>query len=316
MRKRTAAILGIGAVAAGAFALRRVGLREDLEWREVAKPGRVIDIDGYGVHYVDQGAGAAIVLVHGFGGSTYSYRHQIPAFSQDRRVIAVDLKGFGYSERRADAGLSATDQVRMLKRLLDQFGVAHAAFVGHSMGGAVVQRFAAAYPEAVDALVLAGSVRPVARARVWLPAPLVRPFAPAIAALTASRMLTLAFHDRTKLDDAVRDAYLRPLRLRGSLDGLLAMMRDHRHDAPADLSRVRMPVLLLWGADDRLVPLRVAHEIRRDLPQARLTVIEGAGHMLLEEQPGACNRAIDEFLRGATAGQRVPDSALQPSPGS
>ena len=316
MKKRTAAILGVGAVTAGALVLRRVGLREDLEWSEVPKPGQVIALDGYGVHYVDQGEGPAVVLIHGFGGSTYSYRHQIPAFSRDHRVIAVDLKGFGYSERRADAGLSATDQVRMLKRLLDRLGVAHAAFVGHSMGGAVVQRFAATYPEAVDALVLAGSVRPVARARLWLPAPLVRPFAPAIATLTASRILKLSFHDRTKLDDAVRDAYLRPLRLRGSLDGLLAMMRDHRRDAPADLSKARMPVLLLWGSDDRLVPLHAAQEIRRDLPQARLVVIEGAGHMLFEERPDACNQAIEDFLRDALAAQPARDAALQPSPGS
>ena len=98
-----------------------------------------------------------MVLVHGFGGQTYSYRRLIPGFARDHRVIAVDLKGYGYSERNPHTGLTHTAQATMLKSLLDRLGVARATFVGHSMGGAVVQRFAVAYPEMVDALVLAAS---------------------------------------------------------------------------------------------------------------------------------------------------------------
>jgi pimeloyl-ACP methyl ester carboxylesterase len=301
MKKRAALTLGVAGLAAGAVALRRGGLREDLEWREVTKPGDVIDVDGYGVHVIDQGSGPALVLVHGFGGSTYSYRNQIPAFAGSHRVIAVDLKGFGYSERQAEAPLSGTAQVAMLKRLIERLGIDHAAFVGHSMGGGVLQRFAVTYPEAVDALVLAGSVYHTPRMRNVLPAPLVRAFAPLVASFVASRMLKLAYYDDSVLDDTVREEYLRPMRIKGTAAGILAMMRQRRDDPPVDIGRIASPVLLLWGAHDRLVPLRTAQEIRRDLPSARLVVIDGAGHMLFEERPDDCNRALAGFLAECAA---------------
>jgi pimeloyl-ACP methyl ester carboxylesterase len=300
MRNRTAIVLGLGA-AAGIIALRRGGLHEDLEWRDVPKPGEIVDVDGYGVHVIEQGQGPALVLVHGFGGSTYSYRHQIPAFAGSHRVIAIDLKGFGYSERQADTPLSGSAQAAMVKRLLERLGVERATFVGHSMGGGVVQRFATTYPDAVEAVVLAGSVYRMDRMRMLLPAPVVRAFAPMIASFVASRMLSLAYYDKTRLDETVREEYLRPMRIKGTSTGILSMMRQRAGDAAPDVSSIRAPVLLLWGAHDRLVPLKTAQEIRRDLPSARLVVIEGAGHMLFEERPDDCNRAIEDFLRDAAA---------------
>jgi pimeloyl-ACP methyl ester carboxylesterase len=299
MRKRTALAIGIGAAAAGFFALRRSGLHEDLEWREATKPGEIVDVDGYGVHVIDQGRGPAIVLVHGFGGSTYSYRYQIPAFSRAHRVIAVDLKGFGYSERQQGARLTATAQAAMLKRLLERLGIERATFVGHSMGGGVLQRLAVDYPDAVDALVLAGSVYRTERMRGVLPSPVARALAPVIASLVASRLLSLAYYDTSKLDETVRAEYMRPMRIRGTSDGILSMMKQGRDEERPEIRTIKAPVLLLWGAHDRVVPLKTAQEIRRDLPSARLVVIEGAGHMLFEERPDDCNRAIEDFLREA-----------------
>ncbi len=301
MKRLTKAITGIVGLTLAGLALRRSGLREDLEWSEIAKPGKIVDIDGYGVHYIDAGAGPAIVLVHGFGGNTYNFRDQIPVLARSHRVVAVDLKGFGYSERDADAGLSATDQVRMLKRLLETFSIQHATFVGHSMGGGIVQRLAATHPDAVDALILAASARANERPRGRMPRFLARPLARVIARYVAPRMLKVAYAPGTRVDATVREEYLRPIRLKGSVDGLLAMLRDGRRDAPVDVAAIRQPVLLLWGEEDRVVPLEVAQELRRELPQARLVVIDGAGHMLFEERPRDCNDAIADFLR-ETAG--------------
>src|SRR5512146_955880 len=115
MNKRTLLALGIAA-AAGAVALRRLGLRETLDWDDVPKPGRLIDVDGYRVHYVEQGHGPAIVLVHGFGGQTANYAQLTPLLAADHRVLAVARKGYGYSARNARAALSATAQVTMLRR--------------------------------------------------------------------------------------------------------------------------------------------------------------------------------------------------------
>ena len=302
-------IAGIAALGAGvAVALRRGGLKEDLDWRDVAKPGRVIDIDGYGVHVVEQGEGPALVLIHGFGGQTYSYRHQIERFSRDHRVVAVDLKGFGYSERRSDTDLSRDGQVRMLRALMEQLGIARAVFVGHSMGGGIAQRFAAAHPEMVDALILVASAgeRPE-RFRRRLPAGLLRPFLPALARVGADRLWAASWHDPSRARPEDRDEYMRPTRIKGSMDGLLAMMNGALEEEPIDYGRITMPVLLLNGASDRVVPLARAQELRERIRHARLVVVDRAGHLLLEERPDDCNSAIAEFLRESL---KVPTTAV------
>lgn len=333
MKKRTIVAIGAAAAAAGAFiAARRSRLGEDLDWESVDKPGRIIDVDGYGVHCVLVGAGPAIVLVHGFGGNIFSYRNVMPLLARDQRVIAVDLKGYGYSERDARAGLSHGDQVSMLKGLLDRLGVERAAFVGHSMGGAVVQRFAATHPEMVDALVLAASITGEERLGQHVGRVVPRPLLPVVVGLTtavsyalehggplqgfvrnfshlrfvSTRLLQLAFYDESMLTEDVRDGYLRPMRIRGTLTGILRSVRETARDAAIDRARITMPVLLLYAAHDRAVPLDTAQRLRELLPQARLVVIDRAAHLLLEERPVECVRAIEDFLREARRAAAAP----------
>lgn len=309
MKLRTLAILGALAGVAS-IAIRRNRLVEDLDWETAPKPGRIIDVDGYGVHVVERGAGPAMVLLHGFGGGTYHFDALADHLSRTHRTIAVDLKGFGYSQRDATTGLSHTDQVEMLTRLLGQLGVERAIVAGHSMGGAIAQRLAAAHPDLVDALVLIASApghRRLGRATVR-PARLLRPLLPSLGKLAADRLLAASFYDPTRLTPEVRDEYLRPARIRGSMDGLMKMMQDAANDEPVDLARITQPVLLLFGADDPVAPLDIATELRRQVPQARLVVIDRAAHLLMVERAQECAAAIEEFLadtraaREATAG--------------
>ena len=291
-------LLGLGALAVGGWLLRdRVTLRENIHWRDIDKPGGVIEVNGYGVHYTDQGHGQPILLIHGFGGHTYSYRHLIPLFATDYRVIAVDLKGYGYSERDANQDLSRTAQVEMLRVFLGRLAVDHAIVVGHSMGGGIAQRFAATYPEKVDALVLAASVTGEERIARRAPVGLLRPALPLLAKLTASRLLHLGYYDPSMVTDDVRAEYLRPASIEGSMDGLLKAMRDGASDPPIADERITMPVLLLNGAHDRVVPLHAAQRICERIPHARLVVIEQAAHLLLEERPQECADAIRSFLQ-------------------
>jgi pimeloyl-ACP methyl ester carboxylesterase len=292
------ALAGTGAALAAAVAARRSALREDLDWETVDKPGRLVEVDGYRVHVVEAGSGPAIVLVHGFGGHTVSWRRLMPLLARDHRVIAVDLKGFGYSERRADIGLSHGDQARMLRGLLDALGIERAVFVGHSMGGAVVQRFAAIYPERASALVLAASVAGDERYRRAVPpGAVLRPLLPVLAGLAARRLFAMSFYDRSHATPELFEEYLRPARIRGSMDGLLRMMRDTAGDGAIDHARISQPVLLLYGTDDRVVPVGVGQRLRERLPQARLVTVDRAAHLLVDERAEDCERAIRDFLR-------------------
>ena len=331
IKKRTFFTAGAVAAAtatAGAFtAARRSGLGEDLDWEAVEKAGRIVRVDGYGVHCVLEGQGPAVVLVHGFGGNIFSYRQVIPLLARDHRVIAVDLKGCGYSERDAHTGLSHGDQVAMLKGLLDKLGVERAALVGHSLGGAVAQRFAATHPQMVDALVLVASSTGEEQwgeylARFAPPVFLLRPLVSALVGLTTAasyalqysvaaqdlvgkvshmrfvsrRLLRLWAYDAATLTDDVCDGYLRPMRIRGTLTSILRSVRETERDDAIERSRITMPVLLLYAADDRAVPLSAAHRLHELLPQAHLVVFDKAAHLLLEERPEECGRAIEDFL--------------------
>ena len=154
------------------------------------------------MHYVDIGHGPVMLMLHGFGGSAYSYRHLIPVFARSRRVIAVDLKGFGYSERDVRAGFSATAQVAMLKTLLDRCAVTRAVVIGHSMGGGVAQRFASAHPEMTQALVLAASAAGDERAGARMmrgcavPSWLLRPLLPMLSGFASNRLLKAMYYDQ------------------------------------------------------------------------------------------------------------------------
>jgi pimeloyl-ACP methyl ester carboxylesterase len=139
-----------------------------------------------------------------------------------------------------------------------------------------------------------------------VPSWIMRPMLPLLGALASSRLLQMMYYDRSKITDDVRAEYLRPARIKGSMDGLLAIMRDRAGDTPIDDARITMPVLLLNGAHDAVVPLNAAQRLRERIPHARLVVVEEAAHGLLEEQPEACFEAIDRFLRESGVKQAEP----------
>jgi pimeloyl-ACP methyl ester carboxylesterase len=294
----------IALVAAVIAAISRViSRREKIEWRDADLPGNVSEIDGVGIHYTDQGSGPPVVLVHGFGGHTFSFRHTIPDLASEYRVVAVDLLGFGYSERAESADYSLTAQANRVLRLMDRLGIERAAVLGHSMGGEVAMRMAAMEPERVERLVLAASVSGD-RIPTLPPTPLIKPFLPAFARLTSRVMLRRAVAHPAYLTPEVREGYLAPMRIKGSMDGLYQIIRDGRQDEKIDFSRITQPVLVLWGEKEKLVPGVALRRIQERLPQAEVVYVEDAGHLLLEEQPDSSNAAIRGFLASSPERER------------
>ncbi len=210
MRKAIAAVGGaVAAVAALRWLRRR---KEDIDWRSARPPGAIVDVDGVPIHYIERGSGpAAAVLIHGFLGHTYSFRYLIPELAKDRRVVAVDLKGSGYSGRPQKGDYSLTEQARLVIRLMDKLGIDRASFVGHSLGGEVAMRLAANWPERVEKLVLAASV---SGDRIpSLPVtPLIKPILWLIGRLFGRRIFRRQFYDPRKATKEVLEAYRRPLR--------------------------------------------------------------------------------------------------------
>ena len=298
-------LIGLGLAAVSAFALRRL-LRSDemIEWEDAPHPGKLTTVDGVAVHHLDEGHGPAVVLIHGFGGHTFSFRKNVPVLAEHYRVIAVDLKGFGYTERPREGDYSLTAQAQMVVGLMDALGIESAVVVGHSMGGEVAMRIAAGFPERVEKLVLVASVSGD-RFPSLPPTPILRPFMAAFGRLSSRFLLQRGFYDRAKLTEELRAGYRGPRRIRGFMDGIYRLFRDWRHDRPIDFEKITQPVMILWARAERL-PSWMLDRLRKRLPQAEVRYVEEAGHLVLEEQPEAANRLILRFLVPLEVPEEVP----------
>jgi pimeloyl-ACP methyl ester carboxylesterase len=309
MRKAIAAVGGAIAAVAALRWLR--GRREDIDWRSVKPPGEIIDVDGVPIHCIERGIGPdAAVLIHGFLGHTFSFRHLIPELAKDHRVVAVDLKGFGYSGRLEKSDHSLTEQARLVSRLMDNLGIDHATVVGHSLGGEVAMRMAANHPERVEKLVLAASVSgdriPMLRVT-----PLIKPFLWLLGRIFGRRIFRRQFYNPRKATKEIYDGYRGPLRIKGTGDSVYQTIRDGQREKRVDTTGITQPVLILWASHERILPRFTLSRLQKRFPRAEVQTIDRAGHLLLEEQPEAANTAIRRFLTGAPTAPATVDEVMR-----
>jgi pimeloyl-ACP methyl ester carboxylesterase len=256
-------------------------------------------------------AGPAVVLVHGFGGSTYSWRYTRPALAAaGYRVLALDLRGFGLSAKTFEGDHTHVAQARLVLAAMDAEGIDDAVLVGHSMGASVVAHAALLAPERARALVLvdaaigagADAERSSPAAGVILGIPPVQRLA-RIAIRTAfggaaPALLRSAYADPAFPTDADVAAYGEAQQLPDWDLALLAITRDAQRNAlPAPVAALgRVPVLVAWGARDPWIPLSRGEVLRDAIPGARWLLVPGAGHLPMEEGRDAFERGLLAFL--------------------
>lgn len=297
------ALVSVAAVGGLKYASERAVRRyEHLDLHDLASHGKHVEVDGVEMHYEEMGAGDPVVLIHGLGASTYCYRFLLPALADSHRAIALDLPGFGFSSREA-GDMSHEAMVRYLAAFLDALGIEKAAFVGHSMGGSIVQRFAVAFPERVQALVLVSPATNGQLRRAWFMSPIAAPWVSLFAWLLyynprmRRRWLRLAVHDPAFLTPELMVRYSFPTRIRGNSGGLRRWLMGRARDRPFDPSSIHAPTLIVWGKSDRLLPPTGGLRLIRQIEASRLEVVPEAGHLVLEEKPEAVNRLVTDFLR-------------------
>ena len=293
--------LALGAYAAYAqYAIRKF---EYLDPLDADAPGSYLDIDGTAIHYVEAGKGEDVVLIHGWNGSTFSFRYTIPELAQDFHVIALDLKGYGYSARSKDGDYSLTAQSEIVAQVMDRLGVKNAAVIGHSMGGAVATRLAIVHPEWVKKLVLVDTVTVTEQRRATRLGKLLRVVLPLGAPLllhrrgARRRVFLSAVHDPAHVTPEVEEGYFRPLHMRGHLHALGRQLISRQSDQLESPEGISQPTLILWGEHDSWLRPEFGEILASQIPNAELKLVPSAGHLPLEEQPDFCNREILRFLR-------------------
>lgn len=307
MNTRLIAAASVALPATGYLSVLAAKLRlrqwESLDPDATNPPGDMLSLDGVPIHFQEAGRGTAgtpLLLIHGFGASTFSFRHQLAPLSHDRRLLALDLPGFGYSDRSPDIDLSHTAQAERVRAFLDRMEVGRAIVLGHSMGGAIAMRLAATHPQRVERLILVASA-PSDRPLKLPLYPLLRPLMPVPLALIAREQrlrseLRRIVHDPSVVTGEMEQGYIQPLRLRGTARCLTAMLGAVRRDQPVNLASIRTPAHLLWGDTDPVVSRKEGERQHAALPDSHLHVIPTAGHLPLEEHPDLSTNLIRDIL--------------------
>jgi 4,5:9,10-diseco-3-hydroxy-5,9,17-trioxoandrosta-1(10),2-diene-4-oate hydrolase len=283
---------------------------------------RFIDVLGTRMHYVHGGSGRPMLLIHGIVGSTTNWRRNIAALARNASVYAIDLVNMGRSQRVAgiDADLEASaDRVAAF---MDAMGIDQAEIIGHSHGGAVSTMLAARHPDRVRSLILFAPVNPFSH----LEAPLIRLYSSTPGRLLARVVpylprwvhqiaLERMYGDPTRIAEGTLDGYIEGLRVPGTIQHVMAIVGGWYRNIAAlktALSQVtHVPTLLMWGDRDRAVSVASGRQLLRELRDAELIVVPGAGHVVFEEMPEECNRAMCDWLaRSRTASPQT--NYLQP----
>ncbi len=276
--------------------------RAALETRYLAARADLRVIDGVRLHVRDTGPREApvLLLLHGLGASLHTWEPWAQALAPTYRVVRFDFPGHGLSA--ADEDYSDPRTLRLVAALLDALGVSKVTVVGNSMGGRIAWRFAATYPAHVEKLVLLApdgfaspgfaynepaEVPAVLGVMRWvLPRPMLE------------ANLAPAYADRAHLADTIVTRYHDLMLAPGNRTAMLTRLRQTILTDPVPLLRtITAPTLLVWGEQDRMIPVSNAQDYLDVIPQARLVTLPALGHLPFEEAPARALIPVRAFLR-------------------
>lgn len=280
---------------------------DTLTARWAPPPSQFVPLQGMQVHLRDEGPRTdpqPIVLLHGTSASLHTWDGWAAALKGQRRVIRMDLPGFGLTGPMPDGDYRLTRYVNFVIALLDQLGVQQAVLAGNSFGGNLAWKIAVDHPQRVSKLVLVDAAG--------------YPFDPAsmpigfkIAQIPALRPMMEHTLPRSMIESSVRNVYGDPSKVTPELvdryqeltlrSGNRSALVERFRQSPsgeftAQIPQVRQPTLILWGGQDRLIPPDNALRFQRDIAGSRLVMFDALGHVPHEEDPEQTVAAVQAFL--------------------
>jgi len=264
-----------------------------------------VDAAGMRVHYRDEGDGdEVLVLLHGTGGSLHTWDEWVDVLRHDLRVIRLDLPGFGLTGPAPGDDYTIQAYVGYLDAFADALGLETFHLAGNSLGGQIAWNYAAHHPDRVNRLVLIDSAgypgREVSSASTVIRLarmPLVRNVMLSMTPRSlVEQSLAEVYGDPSRITDTLIDRYFELSRRPGNRRAFIERAADSDLDENASLSDVTQPTLILWGAEDRWIPLGDGHGFAADIENSRLVVYPGIGHLPMEELPGPSARAALSFI--------------------
>lgn len=273
-----------------------------------------IGTNGIQLHYVTQGEGPLMVMLHGFPEFWYSWRHQIPEFAQDHRVVALDLRGYNDSDRpEEESAYVKSELIQDVQGVIEGLGYEHCILVGHDWGGAIAWNFAYAYPQQVEKLIVLNMPHPakfIEGLRTWQQ--LLRsgyifffqiPFLPEfLLQLSLHQFLDQALRgmtiDKSTFSDRDIDLYTQAMAKPGALTAALNYYRSAAKEASpsAQWGILQVPTLMIWGEEDQALGKELTEGTEAYVEDLRIRYIPNCSHWVQQERPQEVNSYMREFL--------------------
>jgi len=279
--------------------------RGEADLPAVVREGNYVRVQDVRVNYTERGRGdRTVILVHGFGSSIYSWKDVLEGLEDEFHLYAMDVKGFGYTQKPDGADYSLLSLIDFVAEFMDAVGVQKASLVGNSMGGLLSLATAIDYPERVERLVLIDA----AGYPMKLPFIIRAGTLPGVSQVgqlfygewTVRWGLEQVFHDDALVTPERVRAYYLPSVTPNGIDAPRRLLRNFDpvllEYAARRFKRVRCPTLILWGAQDPWIPVENAHRFGADIPDARVVVLDRCGHAPQEERPAEVVPLLRAFL--------------------
>jgi pimeloyl-ACP methyl ester carboxylesterase len=263
------------------------------------------EIEREQIHYSRAGSGRPLLLLHGLLGGSFAWRRNTQALSQRHTVFAVDLPGHGENDALCHLDCSMPAQAGRVSSFIERLNLEEVDVMGCSWGGAIAM-FLAAQSTKIRSLVLVAPVNPWSKlgsGRIqFLNGPmgtaflrLLWPVSGPLYRIALARM----YGDPSRLSAGTVDGYRSRVMRPGKVNNILSTLRSWEKDVdalPAVIAKIKARSLLIWGTRDGAVDVRSAEKMMQGLPQCRLALIEGAGHLPFEEMPEEFNRLVLGFI--------------------
>lgn len=308
MNKRILLILtGVVVLATGVFFFRSRGLTVDELAAQSVFPGaRRIQTGSYRTFIAEKGTGSPLILVHGFASSSYTWHAVVEKLSQSFRVIVIDMKGFGASDR-PEGDYNRNAFAEQIKSTMDALNIRQAHLAGNSMGGKAVLTFALKYPDRTQRLALIDASayprdtsdgRPFVLRLLRVPG-VARSMS---ALLTEGRVrsyLETAYFSPSAVTQETVETYHRNLTAQDAFRAPLELAGIQATDfpSPEEIQTLKTKTLILWGREDGWIPVANAERLHNDIKGADLFILPDCGHVPQEEKPDLTASILESFFK-------------------
>lgn len=275
---------------------------EKLQVKYLNSESKFINIDGFRVHYRDEGKGPVLLCLHGIVSSLHTWDGWVDALKNRYRIIRIDVPGWGMTSL-GSFSFKRDDYMIFLKKFVDALGIKKLYLAGNSLGGYLSWNFALDYPKLVKKLILldpAGYPQKVPGAVKLFTMPIFRTMGTSLTPkFLVLKFVREVYGDKKRICKDVADRYFELLVYGKNRKNCVKIFDELKFQArfePSGVNRIKTPTLLMWGEKDIWIPLSIMERFKKDLPHARVITYPGVGHVPMEEIPDITARDAGIFL--------------------